>query len=507
MRGPLVWVCGLHILWGLLLFDPKPFIGGDNFWYMLLAEGLRTGEGYRDIWLPGTPPHTHYPPVYPLVLAGVGLVLNSVILLKLLSLAFTTATVALTYALAERRMGDRAPAVVAALLVGSAPAFVEYSHWVLSEPLFVFLVMLSLYAYARDPEGRNASRFGVGAGAALLSSLTRGAGSPLLLAIGLSLASRCRWKRFAVFVLAVLVVAGGWWLRTRWVSTEAVTYTSYGQEVLFRDPYRPELGRVTATELLGRIGQNLRLYTLVVWPQSLGGRDLEPGIAGAVGLVLAVLVAAGALRRVRRLESPELFFWLYLGLILLWPVSWSDQRFLLPLLPLGSIYIVEIVGLAFPARRGARGRALPVALAALPIAFAAFANLRALAPAVTCSRAYWRGDRYACYPRPFVDFLRSATWIESHTEPDAVVVNRKPQILYWVARRRGDVYPFTEDADSILGFLDRHGARYVVVDNLSATTYRYLVPAIARNADRFRIAHQEGNPPTYVLEYLGEGGR
>ena len=48
---------------------------------------------------------------------------------------------------------------------------------------------------------------------------------------------------------------------------------------------------------------------------------------------------------------------------------------------------------------------------------------------------------------------------------------------------------------------------YVVVDNWSATTYRYLVPAIQANTERFGLAHQLGNPPTYLLTYRKESGR
>ncbi len=42
-----LWVCGAHLVLALLLFDPQPFMGGDNFWYMILGESLRTGHGYR----------------------------------------------------------------------------------------------------------------------------------------------------------------------------------------------------------------------------------------------------------------------------------------------------------------------------------------------------------------------------------------------------------------------------------------------------------------------------
>ena len=41
----------------------------DSGAYLSLAQSLVSGEGYRDIFLDGSPAHTKYPPVFPLLLA------------------------------------------------------------------------------------------------------------------------------------------------------------------------------------------------------------------------------------------------------------------------------------------------------------------------------------------------------------------------------------------------------------------------------------------------------
>lgn len=507
VRHPLLWICAAHVLLAALLFDPKPFTGGDNFWYMLLAESLRTGQGYRDLWLPGSPLHTHYPPVYPLLLAALGWVSDSVVGLKMLSLAGTTGTVALAFLLARMRLDDERLAAGAALLLAVTPAIVEYAHWVLSEAPFVFLVTAALYSAVRAPEGRDLRWFAIGSVAALAAYLTRSAGSPLLVALVLALAIRRRWGRAAWVggLSAVALIAWSWYVRWASAAGGAAT-TTYGEEFFYRDPYRPELGTVTVGDLVARAVFNVKAYLLSAWPQAVGGRDLGAALAGAIGLVLGGVVLAGALRRARRLEAPELFFFLYVALILLWPQAWSDQRLLLPLLPLAALYVVEALAWGFsPDRRARRIRVVELAVGVV-VAFALFANLRLLGPQLACTRRVLGGEAFACAPAPFVDFVRAAEWLRANTEPNAVVINRKPQILYWYGRRRGDVYPYTADRDSILQTLDARQARYVVVDNLSATTWRYLVPAIQTYASRFRVRYTVGSPPTYVLEYLG-GGR
>jgi len=499
-----VWVCGAHVVLGLLLFDPRPFLGGDNFWYMILGEGLRNGDGYRDFWLPTAPLHTRYPPVYPLLLAVIGWLSNSVIAFKALSLACTTTAVGFTYALARRRTGDAGLALAAALLVAVAPAIVEYSHWELSEAPFLVLVTISLYAFARDPGGRDLWVFAGGSAAALAAYLTRSAGLPLLLAIAVALALGKHWRRLGWFAGAAALVMLGWWLYVRSAAAEGAAYATYGQTFFDRDPYRPELGRVTILDLAGRVVDNLKVYALSAWPQTIGGRDVGRGLGTGFSLLLGGAVLAGALRRVRRPGVLELFAVAYVGVILLWPQAWSDQRFLVPLVPLAALYLTEAIDWAL---HGQTGRLRPAhGVIGICVAFALLANLRIVGPSLRCTRAVLGGEPYACYPSAFADFVEASKWIRDHTEPGAVVISRKPQILYWYGRRPGDLYPYTADADSLVRFLDARNTRYVVVDNMYGTTGRYLVPAIQQHANRFRLAHEQGNPPTYVLQYVGAGG-
>src|SRR5262249_4735789 len=43
----------------------------DDAIYVSTAKALAEGEGYRQTFLPGAPPQTKYPPLYPALLAGV----------------------------------------------------------------------------------------------------------------------------------------------------------------------------------------------------------------------------------------------------------------------------------------------------------------------------------------------------------------------------------------------------------------------------------------------------
>jgi len=358
-------------------------LGGDNYWYMLLGDSLRTGDGYRDLWLPSMPAHTRYPPVYPAALAILGLLSNSALLFKLLSVVLTTGVVALVFKLAKERTSDGELALMAGALAAATPILVEYSHWVLSEPAFTFLLMVALYAFTKDGEGKSTRLLGLGTAAAILAGLTRSAGYPLILAVAIALAARRSWKRCAIFLGATVLVMGAWWLRNRMAVSGDLPYSQW---ILFRDPYQPELGTVTTTELFVRFFENVKVYTLSVLPRSLGGRDLSVGMASTYGVLMAIPILVGAFRQIKKLGVAELFFVFYMGLVLLWPQAWSDQRLLLPALPVVIILLLE--GLAWIVRAivktEQRTALVDYAVGDVLIGIAVLGNVRVMGESITC---------------------------------------------------------------------------------------------------------------------------
>ncbi len=87
-----------------------------------------------------------------------------------------------------------------------------------------------------------------------------------------------------------------------------------------------------------------------------------------------------------------------------------------------------------------------------------------------------------------------------------MIVNRKPRIFYWISRRRGDLYPYSSDPDVVLAGIEETGAGYVVIDQISGTTARYLVPAVEAHRDRFEVLYAEGEPTTWVLRFAQPPG-
>lgn len=510
-RGWALAVAGVHVVLGLLLFEPAPFPGGDNAGYMILGESLREGLGYRDLHLPGTPLHAKYPPLYPAVLAVLGWA-GGLQLFKLASLVFTTAAVWLTARLGRRWLGE-IPALAASAVVAVNPVLLEYSHFVLSEALFTLLLLLSLErAAASGSEGR-LSWAAIAAAAAAF--LTRTAGLPLLAAVVLYGLVR-GGRRAALAALApAAAVAGGWSLYQRLADPGG---TGYLAEFAMVNPYDPSAGTVGVAGLLRRTAVNAWTYVSEVLPASLlGGGEGSVLLALAGGLAAALAAGGWIARAGERLGAAELFTVLYLALIVVWPSVWTDRRFLLPVLP---VLVLYVLGGALAAgrllRRRARGGGEGQGAVGGPaVRYGAAAALLLAIPAVAgglskvpdrlrCVAAYRAGS--PCLPPALASFFGAADWARENTAEEALFANRKPRFFYWRGRRRGDTYRFSPEPSLVLRDMERMGAAYVVVDNLSATTPRYLIPTIERYPDRFEVAYRGGRPPTFVLRLLPSAG-
>ncbi|MBI4521517.1 MAG: hypothetical protein HY701_11825, partial [Gemmatimonadetes bacterium] len=209
-------VGALHLTLALATYFPAPHTGGDNASYITLGYSLLHDGAYRELWEPAEPPHTKYPPVFPLILAtAMAAGAQTWGALKLVVILFTTLGAAFTYLWVAERSGRLLALGVSTLFAASA-SLVYASHWILSEAPFVALTLCALWACER------AERLGfptpwvlLGAAATILAYFTRSAGLPLVVALVAWLAERRRWRAAASAGVTFAVLAGAWWWRGR----------------------------------------------------------------------------------------------------------------------------------------------------------------------------------------------------------------------------------------------------------------------------------------------------
>ncbi|MCU0606162.1 MAG: glycosyltransferase family 39 protein [Candidatus Edwardsbacteria bacterium] len=485
----------------LLMFDPKPFVGGDNAAYVALSRSLAGGTGFSEIWTPQGGPHTQYPFGFPLLLAPFSLAGAPYAWYKLIPwLSGLLVLAALWLLLAA---GHRAAGALAVLLLAVNPLFLEYSHWVLSELPFLLSALVTFLVLRRWEE-----RGGHGWLAALVLSAAwtnyvRSAGIALYAGIFAYLLIRRRYREAGAFIAGCVALTLPWALRNAHYGTSG----GYLEQFLMRDPYQPELGHLGVGGLAVRFSSNLKMYAMQVVPRMLFPAADRWGLSGVLPLVALLTAAPAAAALVARLaRSPagfDLFAAAYLAMAMLWPEAWCDARLLLPLLPLLLFYLVSAYGFALALLSRGRGRR-PAAAAALSLLLAA--NLAAAWPGVTGGlsvRREFARDRFAGYDPVWRSFFAAAGWVGRNAPPQAVVVSRKPSLFHLESGRRSYCYPFTADRDSVLGAVSR--ADYVMVEPVSGTTQRYLVPAVQPLLEtRFKVVYAAGDPPTFVLQVLKE---
>lgn len=480
----------LHLVLAVLAFNPIPYVGGDNATYLALAKGLAEQGRYVDMWDPAMRPHTQYPPLWPAFLAVLWTVgLRGWMVMKVVVLLCSVAAVGLSY-LWLRRTTTPGLAFGAALILAMAPGVLDLSHWELSDQPAWVLTMLAFWASThlagapereRDTVERHHGLWlGVLVAGVVLGNFIRSAGLPLVGAAAAWLGLRRKWRDLVVLIAVFLPFAIAWWW---WGKTHgAPGYTSF---LWFKDPYMPALGNVGMMGMLERMLKNVERYTgyhlnvVLLWNST---------FLYFVTVPFCLLAVAGWARRLRSPGLAEVWVPPYVGLLLVWPSTWSGERFLLPLLPLMLCYAGEAV-------RDLAGllRVPPLKVAA-PLAAAALLLLLSL-PGVggvvragrACSEIYARGDMVPCMNQEYTDFLKLAEMSKGRLPPGSVVLSRKATFFYALSGYQSRTYPLSASPDTFFAFARQSGAQYVVLDMIRDLAPLYLHPVVFTRREEFCV--------------------
>ncbi len=222
----------LRILWGLKAQAPVEL--RDPVLYLILSDNLAAGHGYS--YGPAADQGTtaYYPPGYPLALAAV------VWLVKLapfdvttfdvavwLNVALSVATIGLVFVLGRRLAGDKV-GLVAAGIWALWPNLIFHSGIVLTETLFLFLLVLLLIVVLGDPAAARAPgkarlvTIGVIFGLSLLVRPVSAVIAPVFLVLWWGAGVKAAMWRLALVGVAVVAVLVPWSIRSSVAMDEPV---------------------------------------------------------------------------------------------------------------------------------------------------------------------------------------------------------------------------------------------------------------------------------------------
>jgi hypothetical protein len=479
-------------------FDPKLSMNGDDAEFLILGRSLAAGEGMTNINEPHPTAHTKYPFLFPALLALLQTAAPGSILVPKIAVVLLGACAAYLFARLLLRVASPGVALFGSALYVANPFFLDFSQQILSETPYLFVSLLALVLFLRWEEKGGWGLFGGACAATLASYFTRTAGIALVGAMLALLLSRRRAREGLILGLAFLLAAGSWALRNR----SAGGGNAYVTQFLAKNPYDPGAGSISLGAFLTeRVPANLATYGTYevgrgILPRPFlgaGARDSK-GLQG-LGLALAAVAVCGIVLRARGGTGVlELYTLFSLAVCLAWPEVWGSIRFLLPVLPLLLYYFLSCGGRALgrlPAG-GARGAA------------AAAAGIVLLFSSADANR---REKPTSAYPPAWRNYEACAAWARANTPGESVFAVRKPGLFYVWSGRRSVAYLWSDDREAVFRKLEADGVDYVVIAALSATTPRYLVPAVNEHRERFEVVHTLPNPDTYVLRLRPEGER
>jgi hypothetical protein len=229
-----------------------PGVGGDSVQYVMGAENILAVKGYARFSGEGiTRPITGFPPLYSLVLAGVGMTgIDLFEGARILNAILFGASIFLVSLLIWSHTRSLWASVIGSAFVMTSLSLVEIHGMVMTEPLFIFLMLLTIFFLTSYLSSQKLSHLFLSGILISLATLTRYVGLSLLAAGGFSLIllSQSHWRKR---LLDCVVLAGFTFLPLYfWLKRNAsVDGSAVNRELIFH-PMELTLVRVYIAEAL-----------------------------------------------------------------------------------------------------------------------------------------------------------------------------------------------------------------------------------------------------------------
>ncbi|MCP4652147.1 MAG: glycosyltransferase family 39 protein [Candidatus Omnitrophica bacterium] len=494
------WIVLGLLFWAIVFNSVVPQFfdtGGDSAQYITVAESVASGQGLRMLNYPGEPICVMYPPVFPLLLSSVVFFFGRNFYLMYLLVAFLGFLSLIMFYHIFKKYSDSKMAFFTIFFLAVNWNYIIYcARYIRSEIPYLFFsacVLFMLGKYIDKPKWFN--RDGLFLILTLaLTYFTRHIGVILFFSVITAL-----WfSRKEVGMKKILLVGGGFLVVFLGWNVFKFIYRSYVVsqfKLLFAvDAYALDKGTflqhpeyiftrfVSGIDYYSkRIAEIICLYPMTKW-------QLWQSFAP---FVTTGLIFLGLWRKFIENRKCVLtyYFLFYFFLVIFWPFH-EGIRFLVPLMPLLIFYFLigtkTVAGL-FPKKLKQ--------LVFLSVVIAIFA--------VNCLTTVAFSTYFPPSLSPgFGNFVRAHGWISENLPEDGVICSRKPRLTYLYTGHQSLSYKFSLDPDEVYEELLKNKIKYLVLDEFSTKTVRYLLPMMRKYSDEFKLLLRVGN--TSLME-LNDG--
>ncbi len=489
------------------IFDKKLNLNGDNANYYVLGAALSQGKGYTMISSPSNPPENHYPPGYPVIVATVMSIFSTQIdAIKQANGFFLLLSIIALFYLFYKIIDNIHISFIATLFILLNKNILEYSTIMMSEISFLFFSILCLILVTQIDEKIAFFKNWKFLLLILLVSISyyiRSAGLALVGGIVLVYLLNKNWKYLLAFISGFVLLALPWYIRG-----SRLGGNSYIKSLFWKNPYRTELGRADLGDWALRVYNNFMRYLTHEIPNAtINSVNLKQGTPAdwqhwIIGIALVGCIIFGLIK----LKKYQFVIFSYLlgtfGIMLLWPEVWFGPRFILPIVPLlVFLIIVGIYNLLLMGSRYLKLKSSFTQAVVLPLLFLAFL------PLYTPSIHAMHKNAKNVYPKNYQNYFDLAKWANKNTPEDAIFACRKTAFFYLFSSRKAIGYAHSLDREKVIEQLINNNIDYVVLDQLGySSTGLYLLPAIKRYGEKFKLVQKTKKPEAYLFEFKPDLG-
>jgi len=314
----------------------------DDGIYVSTGKSLASGDGYRLINLPNSPPQTKYPPLYALILALIWKLWpafpNNLMAMQLTTLFMASLSVGISYYyISSFGYATRLIALLAGLLTATSHFFLYFGTIPLTEApfgLFLSLALLKLEDFIRISSSSLVQKLLL-AFLITVPFLTRSIGI-VLIPISITFLFLKR-RPFWVIAFVCTLIISAWFIwttmqfrQTNPIITYYTNYSAWWWQYI-------EIG--TQTKIIG-LNLLYLFYGIVTSGLTpISGLFLSNTKLWPLCIPFGIIVFIGIILGVRKQQVLPCFLSAYLFIILIWP--WPPLRFIVPVLVFLLVYLLK----------------------------------------------------------------------------------------------------------------------------------------------------------------------
>ena len=509
----------LTTLFGLLVFEPKVSIGGDDSMYINRAFNfIHKGE------FP-----TFQGPLYPIFL---GIIIyfagTKLILLKLISFCCLLGHQWLSFKLLRNYLSPFLLFIFFALISTSA-AFLYYGSATYNEVFYLFLQSIFLYHFLisfieKDADSvdlrRDFKKILLSTFLLLILAITKNIGLVAVIAVIIYFLLIKNWKMagamlisFVVFMVAFNLIKSTFW------EINEMQISSQLDALMFKVPYKPDSGKEDAYGFLVRFVENSKVY-LGYHFRNIFGMATDDEISGNafVTFIIYALLIPGFFVFLKKSR-----FWLFIAIFcatsfgatfLILQTFWLQERLIIVFTPVLLAFLLQVLYMLFSGRFKKYASVLILFLTIMLVANL-IRTFTIIPRQIEVNTKYISGDRYFGFPEDWINYLQMTKWTNDNLPKETYIACRKPGMAFIYSGGK-DFYGIwnvpSNDPEVLYKRLKDAGVTHVIMANLRTnpddpnsriinTVQRYLSAINNAYPGKLKLVHQIGNNwPTYLYE-------